>query len=176
MADKAADSAYDLVPEGDSAGVKRTALPGNAVAAARGASSKEQRKEPERVCPYCGFTFVGKPRARCPECSAEMDSSANALLQFADAGWVRGVGLGVLLMGSAIAMHMAGCILKWISAPAKGIAHAVAAVLLVVGVFLATRREKGASGGEILRLLIRESSTAVHDGHYSMVILMRRFS
>ncbi|HVT80307.1 MAG TPA: hypothetical protein VHM90_06585 [Phycisphaerae bacterium] len=98
----------------------------------------------ERTCPHCGFVYFGKPRARCPECAAPQDASSASMLQFADARWVRSVATGCLILIAAIAIHMLGSILKWThsSQPTfKGWAHAIGAVLLVAGTFLATRKD-----------------------------------
>ena len=62
-------------------------------AAAEDAPAKVE--EAERYCPYCGFTFRGKVKARCPECAAPMDSPTD-LYQFADVGWVRRSVLGLV--------------------------------------------------------------------------------
>ncbi len=113
----------------------------------------------ERTCPHCGFTFLGKPKARCPECAAALDSSAAELLQFADTGWVRSVALGVMLIVPAIITHIIGCALKWVHSSsathAKGMFHGTGAVLLLAGVFIATRKEPGSVRGFGSRLSIR---------------------
>ena len=41
-----------------------------------------------RTCLHCGYSFRGKPKARCPECAGPMESASD-LMQFADTGWVR---------------------------------------------------------------------------------------
>lgn len=111
-----------------------------------------------RTCMHCGYSYLGKIKARCPECAAPMESAAD-LLQFAGAGWVRSVALGLLLLVPATALHIAGCILNRMSnftrddaradalMHAKGITHLAGAVLMVIGVFLATRRQSGAAEG-----------------------------
>ena len=70
--------------------------------------------------------------------------SATDLFQFADVAWARRGALGLVLIVPGIAGHVFGAVLLWMDLPtAKGLAHAVAAVVLAVGVFLATRKEPG---------------------------------
>jgi hypothetical protein len=109
-------------------------------------------EETERYCPYCGFMFRGKVKARCPECSAPMDSPTD-LYQFAEAGWVRGCATGLMLITAGIALHVAGAVLWWIgTALSTGLTHMAGAVVVAVGVMLAMRQErplKFATWGEV---------------------------
>src|SRR4051812_46851948 len=42
-----------------------------------------------RECPFCGHTFFGQVKARCPECSAPMDAGAADQLSYSNPVWVR---------------------------------------------------------------------------------------
>ena len=127
------DSSYDLAPSQPSRLPSKTQ---DVSATAR------TQLGPQRSCPYCGFAFHGPPKARCPECSAPLDSGQSDLLKFADVQWCRRIANGTLLIVLAFLGHLFAAFLRWISDPAtESLAHAAAAILMTAAVFIATLRE-----------------------------------
>src|SRR5437868_3572286 len=58
----------DLLPPNDPAGFERTQ---EAAPPAESAA--------ENICMHCGFKYYGKVKARCPECAAPVEPSADLL-------------------------------------------------------------------------------------------------
>lgn len=137
MATSPHDSSYDLVPS-----QPPTPPPNPSTKSRDVPATSRTQLGPQRSCPYCGFTFHGPPKARCPECSAPLDSGQSDLLKFADVRWCRRITSGTLLIILAFLGHIFAAFLRWISDSATAsLAHVVAAVLMTAAVFIATLRE-----------------------------------
>jgi hypothetical protein len=67
-------------------------------------------------------------------------------LQYSDPTWLRLVAMGMVLIAPAIALHVTGAVLRWISDLPKGAAHLAGAVFLTIGAFLVTLKEPRPEG------------------------------
>jgi hypothetical protein len=139
MAKKPPDDSYDLVPP-EAPKSQEKAAPPKAVRTELGQ---------ERTCHYCGFSFHGPPKARCPDCAAPMDSGTTDQLKFSDPAWVRRVAMGLVLMIPGIAGHIVAAFFRWsiTNDERRTTIHLFSAAFLVVAVFVSTWKEPGTKRG-----------------------------
>jgi hypothetical protein len=138
MAKKPRDDPYDLAPAEAPRRQEQSAPP------------KQARTDlgQERHCHYCGLSFHGPPKARCPDCAAPMDSSTTDQLKFADPSWVRRVELGLLLIIPGMVGHIIAAFLRWsITNEQRTTIHVISAAFLVAAVFVTTWKEPGTKRG-----------------------------
>lgn len=138
-----ADNSYDFAPKDEPEKSKDDSSREKPVVNYKGPEELQQ----ERTCPHCGFKMYGKLKARCPDCAAPLDHEATDILQFSDTSWLRSVSTGYLLILSALIMHLVAAGLRWnMSAGAIRVTlHIAAALVMVLGVFMATKGEPSRS-------------------------------